>query len=341
MLPDAGPENPFQYQLIDFLKKNGFEVEKELSRRFFATTIAVKKHRPDVVYYDWIQSFIIGKTLLITLLKSFCFIMECLYLIHIRKIPIIHTLHNIHNHAGLWVKVEKAVYTWFLRRCSRIRVYTRDTKDKIISLFNLDPEKIHIVYDIPFHFYYPNEVSRSASRQHLQIAQRAFVYLFLGMVKPYKGIEDLISAFRKVASATDVLLIAGASDKASYGQHIKTLIAGDKQIVFHNEFIAVSQIQYYFNASDVVVLPFKNIEHSGSADLAMSFAKPIITLKTTFMQNLLQHQSALLFDEANDLAIKMLAAKQMMLDEIGKLNFEIADRSNYKDLAGLFTEIPA
>ncbi|QHT70692.1 glycosyltransferase family 4 protein [Rhodocytophaga rosea] len=339
VLPDAGPENPFQYQMIDFLRKSGFKVEKEVSRRFFATTAAVKKHQPDVVYYDWIQSFILGKTLPITLLKCMCFMLECLYLIHIQRIPIVHTLHNIHNHAGLWLNIEKVVYTWFLRRCSRIRVYTQETKDKVISIFGLNPERIKLVYDVPFHHYYPNEVSRTESRQHLHIPQASFVYIFLGMVKPYKGIEDLIAAFRKIASLNDILMLIGASDRPVYADSIKSLVADDSRIIFQNEFVAVPQVQYYFNAADAVVLPFKNIEHSSSVDLAMSFAKPIITLKTKFMHSLLQHQSTLLFDEPADLANKLQEAKNLNLADIGQINFTIADSSNYKDFALLFTDL--
>jgi beta-1,4-mannosyltransferase len=339
VLPDAGPENPFQYQMIDFLRKSGFIVEKELSKRFFATTTAVRKHQPDVVYFDWIQSFILGKTLLITLLKCTCFMLECLYLIHIRRTPIVHTLHNIHNHAGLWLNIEKVVYTWFLRRCSRIRVYTQETKDKVVSLFGLRPERIKLVYDVPFHHYYPNDVSIAESRQHLKIPQKAFVYIFLGMVKPYKGIEDLIAAFRQMASPSDILMLVGASDRPSYADSIKSLVADDSRVIFRNEFVAVPQVQYYFNAADVVVLPFKNIEHSSSVDLAMSFAKPIITLKTKFMHSLLQHQEALLFEDPEDLADKLLAAKELNLAAIGRINFTIADSSNYKDFARLFAEL--
>jgi beta-1,4-mannosyltransferase len=339
VLPDAGPENPFQYQMIDFLRKSGFEVVKELSRRFFATTAAVRKHNPDVVYFDWIQSFILGKTLPVTLLKCLCFILECLYLIHIRRIPIVHTLHNIHNHAELWLNIERVVYTWFLRRCTRIRVYTQETKDKVISIFGLDPGKIKLVYDVPFHHYYPNEVSKAESRHYLNVPQEAFVYIFLGMVKPYKGIEDLIAAFRKIASQEDILMIVGASDRPSYADSIKSLVADDSRIIFQNEFVAVPQVQYYFNAANVVVLPFKNIEHSSSVDLAMSFAKPIITLKTKFMHSLLQHQRTLLFDEPENLPEKLFEAKKLDLAEIGRVNFTIADGSNYKEFAQLFTDL--
>jgi glycosyltransferase involved in cell wall biosynthesis len=218
-------------------------------------------------------------------------------------------------------------------------VYTQDTKDKVTSLFGLNPEKIKLVYDVPFHHYYPNNVSRAESRQHLNIPQDAFVYVFLGMVKPYKGIEDLIAAFRKIASADDILMLIGASDRPSYAESIKSLIADDSRIIFQNEFVAVAQVQYYFNAADVVVLPFKNIEHSSSVDLAMSFAKPIITLKTKFMHSLLQHQKTLLFDQPADLPEKLFEAKKLDLAETGRINFTIADSSNYKDFARLFTDL--
>jgi glycosyltransferase involved in cell wall biosynthesis len=338
VLPDAGPQNPFQYQMIGLLEQNGYTVIKASRKRFFATLSAFNIHQPDIVYYDWIQSFVLGKTLLITLIKCVCFFLEIQYIVHIRKKPVFHTLHNMHNHAKRWLWIERQIYTYFLNKCSRIRVYSQTTKNKIIKTFGVQPQKIYIIEDVPFHLYYPNNTTRQESRIRLGFTAHQYVYLFQGMIKPYKGIDDLITAFQEIKSTNDVLIIAGPTDNAAYVAHLRSLINRQAEnIHLINEYIAIEDIQFYFNAANAVVLPFKNIEHSSSIDLAMSFAKPIITLRTEFITALLSHQEELLFDNAADLKEKLLAAKSVDEHTIGKRNFHIADSSNYKEFLSFFS----
>lgn len=337
VLPDAGSQNPFQYQMIDLLEKNGYQVMKAPRRRFFATLSAFNKYHPDIVYFDWIQSFILGKTLVLTLIKCICFFLEVQYINRVKKKPILHTLHNMHNHAKRWVWIERQIYTYFLKKCKGIRVYSQTTKDKVVNTFGVSPDKIHIIEDVPFHLYYPNTVTREESRKFLNISTQQYVYLFQGMIKPYKGIDDLILAFKQVHTKDDILIIAGPTDNPGYVTHLQAMAKELPQhICFVNEFIAIEHIQYYFNAANVVVLPFKNIEHSGSIDLAMSFAKPIITLRTEFLMSLLPHQLGLLFTTIDDLIEKMVAVKTIDEELIGRRNFLIADRSNYKEFLSFF-----
>jgi glycosyltransferase involved in cell wall biosynthesis len=229
------------------------------------------------------------------------------------------------------------MYRYFLKKCFRIRVYSQTTKDKIVQTFGLPPHKIYIIEDVPFHLYYPNTVTKEESRKLLKLSSEQFVYLFLGMIKPYKGIEDLITAFQAVKSGNDFLIIAGSSDSPAYVATLRSLIARQPaQILFVNEFVPETAVQLYFNAANVVALPFKNIEHSGSIDLAMSFAKPVITLYTDFTSALLPHQQELLFKNTAELKEKLIAAKHIDGQTVGQTNFSIANRSNYQELVSFF-----
>ncbi len=336
MLPDAGPKNPFQYQLVAYLEGCGLDVRKAPSRRFGAVVSAVFRHRPDVLYFDWVQSFILGKTLLVTLLRCLVFVLEISYVTYIRRIPVVHTLHNVQNHAKRWLRLERTVYGWFLRRCDKIRVYSETTRRKIARFYKLDPGRILVIQDVPYHHYYPNQVSRREGRTELGIPDDAVVFLFLGLVKPYKGLEDLIAAFLRLEGEATYLVIAGASDQQSYGESLRRQVAGHPRIVYHNFFIDPGKVQYYYQAADAVVLPFKNVEHSGSVDLALSFGKPVITVNTPLLNGLLAHQRELLFNHPGELPGCLAAAPRFDLAAIGKANFRVVDGANYKNLILLF-----
>ena len=54
-----------------------------------------------------------------------------------------------------------------------------------------------------------------------------------------------------------------------YFESIKKSI--NENIMLIDRFIEDDELQYFFNAADVITLPFKKIENSGSVILAMGF----------------------------------------------------------------------
>ena len=337
VLPDAGAQNPFQYEMVSYLKKNGYDVVIGKKYKLGTTFKNIKIYQPAILYYDWVHSFIIGKTLLGVAFKSLIFILELIYAKYIRRIKIVHTLHNLQNHAGLWLSLERVVYGFFLKRCNLIRVYSEEIKQEAIAKFNLPANKVLVIQDLPYHFYYPNAINREDARKKLHIANDTFVYLFFGEIKPYKGIDNLIQAYGHVANDTNCLIIAGKGYDKNYYSQLRQMATDIAQIQWHTRFIENDEVQLFFNAADVVVLPFTRIDHSGTIDLAMSFKKPVITLKTPATEKLLLHQTDLLFTEPTQLIACLQKANMIDLEKIGEQNFIVADSTNYKDITTLFS----
>ncbi len=302
-----------------------------------STFQALKTYHPEVLYYDWVHSFILGKSLFWSCIKSLVFMAEILWAKSFQRVRIVHTLHNLQNHAGIWLGLEKHVYRFFLRRCDSIRVYSDTTKQQAISRFGLNPEVVSVIQDLPYHTYYPNESTKAESREKLGVDKGGFVFLFFGEIKPYKGIHQLLRAYSALGSSNTCLVIAGKSYDSAYWESLLVESNTNPTIHWHHRFIEDADVQYFFNAADVVVLPFIRIDHSGSIDLAMSFGKPIITLKTEGTLRLLGHQSELLFDNTFYPLIECLKiAQEIDLSAIGKKNFEIADTTNYWDIVRIF-----
>ncbi len=336
ILPDAGPENPFQYELANFLRQKDLQVHIGKKYTLGSTFRAIQAHRPDVLYFDWVHSFILGQSTPWTYFKSLVFVLEIVFVKYFKRIPISHTLHNLQNHAGLYLKLERVIYGFFLRNCTHIRVYSETTKAAAIDKFGLNPTKIAVIQDLPFHYYYQNKTTKSEARQQLQLADSQFVYLFFGEIKPYKGLHDLIPVFKNFAQPTDRLIIAGKSYDADYFETLQKLADNSETIIWQHRFIEDNEVQTFFNAADVVVLPFVRIDHSGSVDLAMSFSKPVVTLKTESMSKLLSNQTNLLFENPSDLPQCLQQAKEVDSQTIGQQNYITADSTNYKDILRLF-----
>ena len=336
ILPDAGTKNPFQYQMIDLLKANHMHVVLGKKLKLFSLLNAVRNSNPDVIYFDWIHSFILGKSFLSTAVKSFTFLLEIVYLSYLKQIPLIHTAHNIQNHKSKFLLIERIIYKFFLRRCAKVRTYSEAVRNELSLKFNISPDKIYVIQDIPFHHYYANNTTQKESRLKLGLLEDGFLYLFFGRTEPYKGLENLISAFLSIPKSNNYLIIAGESLDLSYLTQLKKMSYVYSRIIWFDKFIAPESIQYFFNAADVIVLPFARIYHSGSIDLSMSFSKPVITCKTPAVVELLNHQDTLLFEKPAQLTNCLLQAKKLNLNHIGRLNFTIANSSNYIDLLCLF-----
>lgn len=336
VLPDAGPENPFQYELVRYLRQQGMTVNIGKKYPLGSTFRALQQHQPDIIYYDWVHSFIVGKSLLWSWVKSLIFVLEIAYTRFFYRAKMVHTLHNLQNHARLWLGLEKVIYGFFLQNCSQIRVYSEETKNAAVERFKLKSERIKVIQDLPYHLYYENKIGKSESRKRLNLNENDFVYLFFGELKPYKGIDNLLKAYAEMAQPADHLIIAGKSYDAAYFASIKQQADTIPSVSMYHRFIEDEEVQVFFNAADVIVLPFVRIDHSGSVDLALSFSKPVITLKTEAMMKLLAHQSELLFETPEQLATCLKNAKEINTQVIGQQNFAIADSTNYRDILHLF-----
>ena len=94
--------------------------------------------------------------------------------------------------------------------------------------------------------------------------------LFFGLIRPYKGLLELIHAFAHLDD-TYQLLIAGEvyGDDQMYRDALQQLPHANW--FFHNRYLADSEVDIYFAAADVVVLPYTNATQSGIR--AMAFAQ--------------------------------------------------------------------
>ncbi len=131
--------------------------------------------------------------------------------------------------------------------------------------------------------HYPNTVSRDEARARLGVPGGATVYLLLGNIRPYKGVEELIEAFKQLPDPDSILLLAGSvapefgqPEVQHYRASLLERIAGDARIRAHFELVPDEDLQLYFNAADLAVLPFRKVLTSASLILALSFGVPVV-----------------------------------------------------------------
>jgi glycosyltransferase involved in cell wall biosynthesis len=99
------------------------------------------------------------------------------------------------------------------------------------------------------------------------------VILAFGLVRPYKGMDVLIEAFRRIEGAE--LWIVGAARMPM--EPLRELArAAPGRVRFVDRFISDPEIQAFMRRADLVVLPYRNIEQSGVLYTALAFGRPLV-----------------------------------------------------------------
>jgi len=343
VLPVAGNEDPGQLLRMEGWRRTGrFEVVHGVHARFFAGTRTCLKFHPDILYFDWIARYVSGRNTLVTLAKRLAFFIDLKVVTKIFRRPVVWTLHNLRSHEnfedGGW---EARMQRYFARQASFIRVFSESSVARACATLEVDASRIRVVPEGDFSRYYPNNIASAEARARLGLAADEFVLLWLGSIRPYKGLHELIDIFRQTAGPRWRLVIAGKPFIESYATEIATLAAKDARIQLHSRFISENELQTFYNAADAVVLPFAEVENSGSVCVAMGFRKAVVAPDLGVMRERLHRQRELVYAPGGlaDALRRLAAMPAARVAEIGEANFAEVTSYQWESLVGVFQEL--
>lgn len=169
------------------------------------------------------------------------------------------------------------------RLCSHLFVHTQRMRDELCSDFGMAPEKISV---IPFGINNTSPttpLTGAQARERLDLPAGARVMLFFGQIAPYKGLEHLVTALPELMRDDESLhlLIAGKVKKGceAYWANIEAQLDAPSvaaRVTRRIEHIPDEDVEVYFKAADVLVIPYVHIFQSGVPFLAYSFGLPVV-----------------------------------------------------------------
>ncbi|MDD9148214.1 glycosyltransferase [Sporolactobacillus sp. CQH2019] len=285
MHPKFNPTNKYNDLLSRSLENEGVEV-----REFSFKKIA-KMKRGDVVHFHWIDSYYQKNNRWSMLVKSKIFF-SFLYILKLRGIKLVWTVHNLYPHDYKWPGLEKKIRAQMMRLCDKLIVAADSIKQEVVKEFGIAPEKIEII--LHGHYYGAYPAHHLSYRKKYNIDENRLVFLFVGAVKEYKGVIPLLTDFTNLDDRNSNLIIAGKV----YDGLEKSIMQfkGKNGVILDLRFIPDEELADLILSSDFVVLPFKNITTSGSAILAASLRKKIICPSTPFMKEYFNDSIAIMYD---------------------------------------------
>ncbi len=105
-----------------------------------------------------------------------------------------------------------------------------------------------------------------------------FTYAFVGAIRPYKNVEVLIDAYKRISDQTDSMLIVAGKPESD--EYVKTLRekSDDANIVIYPYYIGSLELAGLLDRTDMLVFPYdlSSSMNSGSIIMAFSYGKTVI-----------------------------------------------------------------
>ena len=203
-----------------------------------------------------------------------------------RRLGIHSTLicHNVLPHEQS--RVDQLVVRWALQHADQLIVHT--TAQQALAQ-RLLPECSISVVPLPSYGAFRSEVwTRDRARAHLGLMGN--VLLFFGLIRPYKGLLDLIEALPAVLSEIDLtLLVVGEiwGEADLYRSRIVELNLQTKTQLI-DRYVSNDEAAMYFAAADLAVLPYREATGSAVLQLAFGLGVPVVATRTGGMDEVVE-----------------------------------------------------
>lgn len=221
----------------------------------------IKKQKPELIILQWWHPYFAP-----------CFWSICKLL---RREKILFVCHNVFPHERF--PLDRLLTKWTLG-CGRY--FITQSKMDARDLLSVKHDAVYRVTPHPTYGMFCRQgMSMQKAREQLKIDQGQRVLLFFGFVRKYKGLQYLLEAMKllKERDFKVQLWVVGdfGEDKDEYVEQIRRFEIED-QVQMVEGYVPDDEVEKYFAASDLVVLPYLSATQSGIVQIAFGFEKPVL-----------------------------------------------------------------
>lgn len=144
------------------------------------------------------------------------------------------------------------------------------------------------------------------------------VLLFFGFIRKYKGLDYLLKALPLVLKKIKVTLLIVGEFWESKKEYLAEIKKFGPAIRLVDKYVPNEEVEKYFSASDVLVLPYVSATQSGIVQIAYGFNKPVLVSDVGGLPDVVFHnKTGLIFKSKN---IKEIAESIISFYEKNKEN---------------------
>lgn len=225
------------------------------------TAKKIRNMHPDLIIVQWWHPYFAPcYKIMMGLLKGYKKLFVC---------------HNVFPHERF--PLDRKLVKMALKTGNRYIVQSKMDANDLKSIISnpIFKQTVHPTYNA-FKF---EDMSKEKGRELLKLSNEDKVLLFFGFVREYKGLKHLINALPHVLDKISGIKLLIVGDFGDDKQDYLDLIAEkqvESSIEIHDGYIPDKEVEKYFAASDLVVLPYESATQSGIVQIAYGFEKPVI-----------------------------------------------------------------
>ncbi len=217
-----------------------------------------------------------------------------------RGTKIVLTVHDLLPHdTG---ERYRSLYMNLYSQVDAIICHSDHVAARLESEFRLPASRINVIPHGPF-FY---DISPSGTAEILNsipAAPNRTLFLFQGILFPYKGVDLLLNAWQTLEQAcSDAWLVVAGTGSPELLEQIQEQAKrlGLQRVHLHPHYISTEELVALYRAADVVVYPYRAVTTSGALATGLALGKAMVASDLKVFRELLTHQeSALLVDPEN------------------------------------------
>ena len=247
-----------------------------------------------------------------------------------RGTKIVLTVHDLlpHDTGERYKKLFVNLYS----EVDAIICHSDPIAQQLVADFGIPIEKIDVIPHGPFFYDLPTPAAEEIIRS-FGLEEAKPLFLFQGLIFPYKGVDLLLDAWQLVEEVTEgaSLMVAGTGSPELLDQlqsQIQKL--GLNRVHLRFRFISTEELVTLYRTADVVVYPYRAVTTSGALATGLALGKTIVaTDLSVFRELLTDGKSALLIDPRDrdqfaSALIRLAKDAQLRADlssQVRKLNF--------------------
>lgn len=244
--------NPYLSLLTAALRETG-----EVEPLYFSWRTALLGSY-DVFHVQWPETLIAGSTWLRARVNELRYA-ALLARLAITRTPLIRTAHNVDTHTPA-----TRVGRWLGRR-------TEGVAKHVIVLNEHTPVSASTGSTPVPHGHYRDwyTVTEETKPEPDRV-------LYFGLMRPYKGIDELLTAMASAPEAALDLRLVGSPADAVVADEVERAGKDDARISSHLAYIEDDDLTREIQSATLVVLPYKALHNSGALLLALSLDRPVL-----------------------------------------------------------------
>jgi glycosyltransferase involved in cell wall biosynthesis len=156
---------------------------------------------------------------------------------------------------------------------------------------------------------------RDAARGHLGLPLGVPVFLFSGLLRPYKGWDVLLDAFASLRKEVPSALLVLAGEPWGEARRLEAWAPAGVRLELR--YLPETERALWFAAADAVVCPYRHATGSGIAADALAYGRPVIGSAVEGLADVVEDGHSGLLVPPGDAAALSRAMAQFVLEDLG------------------------